>query len=93
MKEHKENAQEENSYEEALKILTPREVEVLELVGQGYTSKEVTEILSISINTVNTHRKNIKHKLNIRGRRSIVKWYWVNGGEISISTFSNTHYW
>lgn len=80
MKEPKENAQNGDRYEEALKILTPREFKVMELVIQGYSSKEISDLLFISINTVNTHRSSIRDKLNIHGRRSIVKWYWANRG-------------
>lgn len=55
------------SYIEALKRLTPREIEVLERVGQGYTSKEAAKLLSISPNTVSKHRENIRKKLDLSG--------------------------
>lgn len=44
--------------------LTDREKEILEMIRQGYLSKEISEKLSISFNTVNTHRQNILKKLN-----------------------------
>ena len=46
--------------------LSDREMEVLELVAQGLSSKEVAERLSISVNTVNTHRKSITKKTGIK---------------------------
>lgn len=46
-------------------VLTERELEVLRLIDQGKLSKEIANILSISINTVNRHRQNIFDKLNV----------------------------
>lgn len=46
--------------------LSERETEVLVLVGQGLSSKEIADRLNISIHTVNTHRKNITHKTGIK---------------------------
>ena len=43
--------------------LSNREIEILELVAQGNTSKEICDTLFISLNTVETHRKNIIEKL------------------------------
>lgn len=43
--------------------LTNRELEVLRLMKQGLLSKEIANILKVSINTVNTHRQNILQKL------------------------------
>ena len=54
--------------------LTPREREVLQLVGEGKTSKEIAAMLFISPNTVNNHRKNIKRKLNIRKNADLIKY-------------------
>jgi len=51
-------------------ILSPREMEVLKYVGEGYFSKEIAEILSISINTVNRHRQNILEKLKVKNSLS-----------------------
>lgn len=47
-------------------ILSPREMEVLKFVGEGYASKEIAGLLSISINTVNRHRQNILEKLKVK---------------------------
>lgn len=46
--------------------LSDRESEVLLLVAQGCSSKEIADQLHISIHTVNTHRKNITHKTGIK---------------------------
>ncbi len=46
--------------------LTKREKEVLELVAQGLTANEIAEALFVSLDTVETHRKNIIQKMNAR---------------------------
>ncbi|SHE31184.1 regulatory protein, luxR family [Fodinibius roseus] len=69
---------EESVYIEALKILTPREIEVLELIGKGYTCKHVAEKLNLSVYTVQTYVKVIKRKLSVKGYRGLVLWYHKN---------------
>lgn len=46
-------------------ILSKREMEVLRLIDQGLLSKEISDNLCISINTVNRHRQNILQKLKV----------------------------
>jgi two-component system invasion response regulator UvrY len=46
--------------------LTPREIEILRLIAQQYNSREISESLHISVNTVETHRKNLINKLNVK---------------------------
>lgn len=46
--------------------ITHREYEILEKVTQGYSSKEISDILYISTHTVLSHRKNLLEKLNAR---------------------------
>ncbi len=46
--------------------LSERETDVLVLVAKGLSSKEIADKLSISVHTVNSHRKNITHKTGIR---------------------------
>lgn len=59
--------------------LTTRETEVLRLVAQGYTSEQVAEQLSISVNTVQTHRAHIKEKLGLHGRAELVRYALARG--------------
>lgn len=47
------------------KILSAREKEILQLIRKGKMSKEVADLLSISVNTVNRHRQNILEKLRV----------------------------
>lgn len=50
--------------EEEKTVLTRRESEVLQLVGRGLLSKEISHLLNISVHTVNTHRQRILEKMN-----------------------------
>lgn len=50
-----------------LSLLTPREREILELVGRGCSSRHIAEQLIISQHTVETHRRNICSKLGLSG--------------------------
>ena len=59
--------------------LSPREIEVLKLVALGYLNKEIADKLSISINTVLTHRKNISSKLGIRSVSGLSVYAIMNG--------------
>ena len=51
--------------------LTPREVEVLKLIAEGYKSKEIADYLSISINTVDKHRANLMGKLDLHSASAL----------------------
>ncbi len=54
--------------------LSSRELEILKLIAQGLTSKEIGEYLFISSHTVQKHRKNIIRKLNLHGTAELVKY-------------------
>ncbi|WDF45627.1 response regulator transcription factor [Chryseobacterium sp. KACC 21268] len=54
--------------------LTKREMEVLKLICDGMSSKQICETLFISINTVETHRKKILLKLNVKNSAGVVKY-------------------
>jgi two-component system response regulator NreC len=55
-------------------ILTPREIDVLCLIAQGYTNRQSAEILNISTRTVEFHRANIQGKLGMRTRVELVRY-------------------
>ena len=50
--------------------LTPREIQVANLVKEGKTTKEMTEILNISATAVDFHRKNLRSKFGIKNKRT-----------------------
>jgi two-component system response regulator NreC len=58
--------------------LTPREIDVLRLIAQGYTNRQAAEILTISVRTVETHRANIMGKLGAQGRVDLVRYAQEN---------------
>jgi DNA-binding NarL/FixJ family response regulator len=49
-------------------VLSPRETEIVKLIAEGHTSREIGDILSISPNTVERHRHNVLEKLQLRDR-------------------------
>ncbi len=59
--------------------LSPRELQVLRLIAQGKTGKEIAELLSISDLTVYNHRVNIKKKLKINRTADLVKYALQQG--------------
>ncbi|MBO5186862.1 MAG: response regulator transcription factor [Prevotella sp.] len=67
-----------------VKTLSDREIEVMALIIQGLINKEIATRLNISITTVNTHRKNIMEKLNIKSV-SALTIYAVTHGYVDIS--------
>ena len=60
--------------EEQFDVLTPRELEVLKLIAEAYTSKEIAKELWISIKTVERHRQNILDKLGMRDRVELTRY-------------------
>ena len=54
--------------------LTTREREVLKLIAEGISNKEIADLLFISIRTVEHHRANIMQKLNIRKTANLIKY-------------------
>lgn len=58
----------------AIESLTTREEEVLKLIVQGYTNKQVADELNISIRTVEGHRANLTDKLGIRSRVDLLRY-------------------
>lgn len=59
-------------------ILSPREMEIIILIALEYSGKEISEKLFISSHTVETHRKNIMKKLNIKSTIGLVKYALKN---------------
>jgi DNA-binding NarL/FixJ family response regulator len=62
-------------------ILTPREEEVLKLVAEGYSSREIANTLGISVKTVDRHRTNTLAKLGLRDRLALTR-YAIRAGLI-----------
>jgi DNA-binding NarL/FixJ family response regulator len=60
--------------EEQFDVLTPRELEVLKLIAEAHTSKQIADALFISIKTVERHRQNILDKLGMRDRVELTRY-------------------
>ena len=54
--------------------LTPREMEVLRLIAEGHTNRQIAEVLSISVRTVESHRANLMGKLGLHSRVELVRY-------------------
>jgi DNA-binding NarL/FixJ family response regulator len=63
----------------AWKSLTPREKQVLKLVGEGYTSTEIASYLCISPKTVDKHRANMMRKLNLHNAAALTVYAMDRG--------------
>jgi DNA-binding NarL/FixJ family response regulator len=55
-------------------VLTPRELQILKLIAEAHTSKEIAEMLVISVKTVERHRANILEKLGMRDRVELTRY-------------------
>ncbi|HYZ91448.1 MAG TPA: response regulator transcription factor [Actinomycetota bacterium] len=55
-------------------LLTPRELEILKLIAEAHSSKEIARMLVISIKTVERHRANILEKLGMRDRVELTRY-------------------
>jgi RNA polymerase sigma factor (sigma-70 family) len=64
----------DRQHETAGDDLTPREREVLQLIAEGYTSKEIAEMLSLSVKTVQAHRASLMQKLDLHDRGDLIKY-------------------
>jgi two-component system response regulator NreC len=59
-----------DSYDE----LTPRQREVLQLIAEGYTTREIADLLTISTKTVESHRSNLMAKLDIHSTAGLTQY-------------------
>ncbi|NCC64364.1 MAG: response regulator transcription factor [Spirochaetia bacterium] len=74
-----------------LAMLTNRERDILDLLGKGFTTRRICEHLSISSSTVGTHIENLKYKLNMPDKNSLLRFAiaWVQKMENKKKLFTN----
>ena len=72
----------EHGVEDSFDLLTTREREILQLLAEGKSNKEVANLLNLSLYTVETHRGNIFQKLNLHGTADLIL-YAVRKGVIT----------
>ena len=68
--------------DDAYDLLTPREHELLQLIAEGKSNKDIANLLNLSVYTVESHRSNLMEKLNLRGLPELIL-YAVRRGIIS----------
>jgi DNA-binding CsgD family transcriptional regulator len=59
--------------------LTPREIQIINLISRGFTNKQIGEELSIAVHTVQTHRKNILRKTKCQGTAELTNFAFSRG--------------
>ncbi len=64
--------------------LTMRETVILKLMAEGQSTREIADLLFISVPTVNRHRFNIKHKLALKSNADLIK-YAIERGYVSLA--------
>jgi two-component system response regulator NreC len=60
--------------EDNLNLLTERELQVLRLIADGKTNRDIAQILTVSVNTIETHRKHIMDKLDLHNTAEMVRF-------------------
>jgi DNA-binding NarL/FixJ family response regulator len=65
--------------DDSLEKLSERERQVLQLIAEGYSTKEIAEKLSISVKTAETHRANLMMKLNLHGIAGLTRYAMDQG--------------
>ena len=68
--------------DESTAVLTGRESQILALIADGHTSREIADMLVVSPRTVERHRENLRHKLGLRNRVDLTR-YAIRAGLIS----------
>ncbi len=69
----------ENTVTKAQYVLTPREREVIQLVAEGRTTKEIASALGLSVKTAETHRTNLMRKLDLHSVADLTLYAVRNG--------------
>jgi DNA-binding NarL/FixJ family response regulator len=69
--------------------LSPREREVLQLIAEGHSTKEVARVLKVSVKTVETHRRQLMNKLELFSVAELTR-YAIREGLVSLETRTTT---
>ena len=69
-------------YTERIRSFTKREMEVLILIGEGFSTKRIAQELFISISTVETHRRHLLEKMQVKNSVELIRQathaLWLN---------------
>jgi DNA-binding NarL/FixJ family response regulator len=68
------------SDEDPVSALTDRELEVFRLIGEGISTREISQRLDLSMKTVDAHRRHMREKLNLRSTSELIRYatQWVS---------------
>ena len=72
IREHLERARQGEDHREDL--LSPRESEVVKLIAEGHTSREIAKTLVLAEKTIERHRENVLEKLGLRDRVGLTRY-------------------
>jgi DNA-binding NarL/FixJ family response regulator len=72
------NLFDKNSNAAKINALSLREIQIIDLIKQGYTSRQIADNLKIAIGTVEAHRYNILKKLNLKNSTSLINFVHEN---------------
>jgi len=66
--------------EDPVSALTERELEVFRLIGAGISTREISQRLSLSMKTVDAHRRHMREKLNLRSTSELIRYAtrWIS---------------
>jgi DNA-binding NarL/FixJ family response regulator len=68
-------------------VLTSRQTEVVQLIAEGHSSKEIADVLSVSVKTVEKHRQSLMDKLDIHEIASLTR-YAVSSGFVELKSYA-----
>ena len=74
-----ENEQEAKEVDCEPTDLSPREFEVLQLITKGHKTVQIADELNVSVHTINSHRKNILKKLNLKSPTELIVYAMETG--------------
>jgi len=72
-----------------MKLITPREDDVLKLIGEGFSTRRIADLLNISINTVQTHRRSLLKKFNAANSAQLIQKSMLHGLKGSSGWYEN----
>jgi two-component system response regulator NreC len=75
----KPDADNHTGFDQQIELLTDRETEILKLIAEGFSNKEIGSKLFISHRTVDTHRTNLMKKLNVSNIAGLISYAIKNG--------------
>jgi DNA-binding CsgD family transcriptional regulator len=79
MAEHLNSMTNQNkSYHKAIYLLSQKEIKIATMIKNGMSSKEISSLMNISLETVKSHRKHIRKKLNISNKKYKLSSYLVS---------------